>query len=114
MHLPGETDTSDLISGDARVVQREAHGLAEGSPPIPGILLRPTLVRGGERLVIFCSGRNHSSVFVHDQSTGPAGTDIDSEKRDIPSSVNQARDVTIVPASRRRVQGGRSAILTYP
>src|SRR6202022_1873540 len=85
MHLSGETNTGDVISGDARVVQREAHGLAEGSPPIPGILLRPTLVGGDERLVVFCSRRNHSSAFVHDQGTGPAGADINSEKRDIPS-----------------------------
>jgi hypothetical protein len=49
--------------------------------------------------VVFGSGRNHASVFVHDQGTGPAGTDIDSEKRDISSFVSQARDVPIVQAS---------------
>jgi hypothetical protein len=111
MHLSGEANTVDLISSDARVVQCEANGLAAGSPPIPGILLRPTRLRGCERRVVFCSGRNYSSVIVHDEGTGPAGTDIDSEERDIPS-LGRARDSPNSRPSRTDDESNEGALLS--
>jgi hypothetical protein len=85
MHLPGKSDAGDRLSASAWIIESAADRLTAGFPPIPGILLGPSQMRGGKRRVVCGSGGNDSSSLVNNQSASPARADIDPEELDISS-----------------------------
>jgi hypothetical protein len=92
MHLSGEADAPDRISVGPQLAQSPPDRQGAGSPPIPGILFRPSQLRRRKGRVILGSGRNDFPALVNDQSARTAGADINSEELDIFSSTLCRRD----------------------
>lgn len=88
MHLPGEPEAGDFISAGSQGAESASNRQAAGSPPIVRILFRPSQLRRCERGVLFRAGRDHSPVFINDESAGSAGANVDPEELDTPSHLS--------------------------
>jgi hypothetical protein len=67
-------------------MQRLANGHSAGAPPVTRILFGPTGSRARERLVVLRSGSDNLAGVVYDKCAGAAGSNVDAEIRDTPSS----------------------------
>ena len=93
MHLAGETDASDVFAGEIRARKRFANCDARGAPPIFRLLLRPSNLRGRERLMIRRGGGNEPPAFVDDGGACAARADVNAEYVDKASSTAQTNFV---------------------
>jgi len=76
VHLPGETHAGDFFRAELCLSERLVNGDAAGAPPILGLLLSPSDLRGGKWNVLFGSGCDHVALLVDDQGTRAARANI--------------------------------------
>ena len=79
VHLAGEADARDVITAQARLLERLSNREAAGSPPVLGILLGPADLWGSEGRMLFGGGTHYMSVRVDDERARAAGSDVDAE-----------------------------------
>jgi hypothetical protein len=79
VHLAGKTDARDVGTAQASIAECLSDRQTGGAPPVSGILLSPSDLRRSESGVFFrCRAQNPPAV-VYDDSSRPAGPDIDAE-----------------------------------
>ncbi len=72
MHLAGEADAGDVVTGELRARESFFDGDAGGAPPVFGILFGPADLRRGEGRVFFGGGRENAALFVDDEGARAA------------------------------------------
>jgi hypothetical protein len=90
MHLPRETNTSNFISL-TRCSESTSNRKPASSPPIARVLLRPSQLRRCKGRVLLRARGDDSPPFIHDESAGSAGANIDTEKLDMPPAAPDER-----------------------
>src|SRR5271165_7337789 len=80
MHLPGESDASNLVLLDPGLLQNLANGQTARLPPVGGTLICPTRIRAGKGLVVRRGRRQHAPRTVDHQRACATGSDIDPKK----------------------------------
>jgi hypothetical protein len=76
MHLPGETDTSDIIRSDSGLLYCAPHGMTAGLPPVERTLLGPPGLGTREWLVCTRCRANHSARPIDEYRAGAARSNI--------------------------------------
>ena len=79
VHLTGEADALDGVSGDAGGATCLVDRLDGARPPIVGGLLRPTRSRGGRR-VASAASRDDLALLIEENGLGAAGTNVDADE----------------------------------
>ena len=85
-----ESDGGDGFGCEARGLEGFANRQCGGAPPVARILLRPAGLRTGEVGVLFRARRKDRAVFVEDDGTGSAGSDVDAEDGNTASFLSQS------------------------
>jgi len=77
VHLAGEADGRDGITGKFGGFERFANGEASGAPPVARILLGPAGFGAGKVGMFFRAGGENRAAVVEDDRTSATGSDVD-------------------------------------
>jgi hypothetical protein len=79
VHLPGEPDAGNLIGAQGGASECFPHCDPAGTPPVFGVLFRPTNLRRGEKLVLLSSRCDDPAALADDYGASTAGANVNSE-----------------------------------
>src|SRR5271157_1545529 len=81
VHLTREANAGDLAATEFGLAESFANCHATSPPPVCRMLLCPTDLRRGKRLVPLHGGGNHLATFVDHEGAGPACANVDAEQK---------------------------------
>src|SRR5262245_43960125 len=79
MHLSGKSNAGDLLLLNTGFGERLGNGNLCRTPPVIGILVRPTDSRRGKGLMFFSNGGKNPPMLVDNNCARTAGAYVDSE-----------------------------------
>jgi len=79
VHLAREANATDVLAFQAACLEGSSNSLPSGAPPVIGVLISPSYLRGCE-LLMLCGGRSeNTSLLIDDERPCAAGADVDTQ-----------------------------------